>query len=184
MGKVTAIEVPDTSGDYIATDLSMDFAAAHLADRFGLDVEHQHEALIIAMANEMTEAWFDAGEQWMATYGPLLRTVPTFPRECWCGQWPPLGTDCWYHGQCACLSRVRRNDGVKWQVSRGYISGFDGDRHIPLPGICPVHPGEQVPAGHAEFLYEHLKRHEHNDGQPYGRPMAYARAENRSRKAL
>lgn len=164
---------PPMSRDDFAMSIgvSLDYAASALT-AYGMDLDESHP-LVAAMAAEMTDAWFNAAEQWMRDHAGFLSLVPHLPRECWCGQWPDLGTGCYYHGGCRCIE-LRRSDYERdrWVVrSPGRAYGIAPNHQIALPGDCPVHFGTEVPVEHAARLYKRL-RAATPDSRPHGRPLS------------
>lgn len=169
-----------TDGTF-AMDISVDYAADRLCWEYRLD-DVLHEKVITEMAAEMDDAWFSTADYWVAEHDEWLRSIPTFPRECWCGQWPGLGTNCWYHGHCTCLERTNPGhyrNGPHWQVrAPGRVYGFEDDPTIEMPGGCPVHPvepGTPVPTEHVRHLRKLLADQHDGNQRPHGGRPATAR---------
>lgn len=164
---------PTFSDGTFAMEISESYAAERLGWDYGLD-DILHAKIITEMAAEMDDAWFTTADAWIAEHDEWLRSIPTFPRECWCGQWPALGTRCWYHGPCTCLVRSNHYYGrsPKWLLrSPGRAYGFEDDPKMELPGGCPVHPvepGAVVPAEHVRHLRDTLYAQRDGDTSPSG----------------
>lgn len=144
-------------GDF-AMPVTLDYAIETLNDRFDLDADDDHP-VVRAMATAMDDAWLDTADDWQREHAEWLRSIPTYPRECWCGQWPPLGTSCHYHGRCTCIewSKSWYGQDGRWMIRKpGRVYGFDDAVRITLPGDCPVHPGDEVPPTQANYLADQL----------------------------
>jgi hypothetical protein len=159
---------PDVDYTEVAMSMSQSYAAEALGWHYGI----RSDEVIDAMAAYMDEAWFAAAQEFMVMNDTWLKAVAEYPRECWCGQWPPLGTGCFYHGNCRCLHKSSATYGIgyRWGPIAGYVHGSEEEPVIPLPGDCPVHPGRVVPREHVHRLQEHLRRHRDDDFIPPGRP--------------